>query len=133
MQNIHPPVVSSQIFSKMLRWQTSVTLITAGLAFLVAGQHAALSALLGGVAVIIGAYLGAKIARRSESTTQASAVLINLLKAEAVKILVIFLLLFLSFKLYEQLVPLALIVGLAAAALISGAAMAKLKASEIKI
>lgn len=133
MQNSDTTVVSSQIFSKMLRWQASVTLITVLLAFIVAGQHAAISALLGGVAVIVGAYMGAKIARRGEGKTEASAVLINLLKAEAVKILVIILMLFLSFKMYAQLVPMALIVGLAAAALISGAAMAKLKASEIKI
>jgi ATP synthase protein I len=48
-----------------------------------------------------------------------------MLKAEAVKILVIAVLLFLVFKLYQQLVPVALIAGLAAAALFSGAALAK--------
>jgi ATP synthase protein I len=44
-----------------------------------------------------------------------------MLKAEAVKILVIALLLFLTFKLYQQLVPIALILGLAASAILSGA------------
>lgn len=117
----------------MLRWQISVTLITAILAYLVAGQHAAVSALLGGLAVVVGAYMGARVAKRGEGKTQASAVLMNLLKAEAVKIIVIVALLFLSFKLYQQMVPMALIAGLAAAALFSGAAMARLNDANVNI
>jgi ATP synthase protein I len=50
-------------------------------------------------------------------------VLIRLLKAEAVKIVIIVLLLWLTFKFYSGLVPLALIIGLAGAALFSGAAI----------
>ena len=85
----------------------------------------------GGLAVIVGAFIGAKIAQRSKQ--DAAAVLINLLKAEAVKVLVIFVLLLMVFKIYKQLVPFALIAGLAAAALVSGAAMSKLDKTDIKI
>ena len=43
-------------------------------------------------------------------------------KGEAVKIFVIALLLFVTFKAYSDLVPMALIIGLAASAILSGAA-----------
>ena len=62
------------------------------------------------------------MARRGDNKKQAGAILIDLLKAEASKILVIDLLLWATFKIYTNDVPLALILGLAAAALLSGAA-----------
>jgi ATP synthase protein I len=75
-----------------------------------------MSAVLGGLA-------GAMIARSGDKKNNAGAILITMLKAEAVKIFVIALLLFLTFKLYnEHLVPIALILGLAASAILSGAA-----------
>lgn len=60
----------------------------------------------------------------------AGSMIVTLLKAEAIKILVIFLTLLLVFKVYAGLVPLALICGLGAAALLSGAAIFSIK--EIK-
>ena len=54
--------------------------------------------------------------------SQAGAILIAMLKGEAVKIFVIALLLFITFKVYSDLVPMALIIGLAASAILSGAA-----------
>lgn len=114
------------VFEKMLRWQISVTSIVVIIAFLLAGVHAGLSALLGGLSVVIGAFFASKVAQRSDNKSDASAILVNLLKAEATKILVIVVLLFITFKVYKQLVPFALIAGLAAAAIFSGAAMAKL-------
>ena len=119
------------VFSKMLRLQLIATVTVTVASFVISGLHAGLSAALGGAAVIIGAFFGSKIAQRSNK--QATAVLVNLLKAETVKILVIFVLLFIAFKLYRQLVPFALISGLAAAALISGAAMSKLDTTELEI
>lgn len=119
------------IFSKMLRLQIIATAVVAIAALVLAGASAALSAVAGGAAVIIGAFFAAKIAQRSKK--DATAVLINLLKAEAVKVLVIVVLLFITFKVYKQLVPFALIVGLAAAALVSGAAMSKLDKTDIEI
>lgn len=75
---------------------------------------------------MIGAYLASVVAKRGEGKTDASAILVNLLKAEAVKILVIIVLLVIIFGFYKQLVPFALIAGLAAAAIFSGAALSKL-------
>jgi ATP synthase protein I len=119
------------IFGKMLRLQLIATAAVTIVALLISGSHAGISAALGGLAVIIGAFVGAKIAQRNKK--DATAVLINLLKAEAIKILVIFVLLLITFKVYKQLVPFALIAGLAAAALLSGAAMSKLDKTDIKI
>jgi ATP synthase protein I len=115
----------------MLRLQLIATAAVTIVALLISGSHAGISAALGGLAVIIGAFVGAKIAQRNKK--DATAVLINLLKAEAIKILVIFVLLLITFKVYKQLVPFALIAGLAAAALLSGAAMSKLDKTDIKI
>lgn len=108
----------------MLRWQLSATAVVAVIALLISGLHAGISAVAGGLSVVIGAFVASKIAQRHKK--DASAILINLLKAEAVKILVIVVVLFITFKVYKQLVPFALIVGLAAAALFSGAAISKL-------
>jgi len=118
---------NSSVFSKMIRWQLMATLVVVVLAFLIAGKHAGVSALAGGFSVILGAFVASKIAQRSQNSGDATNVLVNLLKAEAVKILIIVALLFVTFKLYKQLVPFALIAGLAAAALLSGAAMSKLE------
>ena len=120
---------TADVFSKMLRLQLIATAVVVIAALLISGLHAALSASLGAAAVIIGAFFGSKIAQRNNK--EATAVLVNLLKAEAVKIVVIFVLLLIAFKLYKQLVPFALIAGLAAAALVSGAAMTKLDKLEI--
>lgn len=115
------------VFSKMLRVQTIATLAVAILAVFISGLHAAISALAGGGVVILSAFIASKIAERSANKKDASAILVNLLKAEAVKILCILVLLFVTFKVYKQLVPFALIAGLAAAALFSGAALSKFK------
>lgn len=115
------------VFSKMLRVQIIATLAVAVIALVVSSFHAGMSALAGGGTVIISAFIASKVAERTAKNKDASAILVNLLKAEAVKILCILVLLFLTFKLYKQLVPFALIAGLAAAALFSGAALSKFK------
>ena len=122
---------TAAVFSKMLRLQLIATAVVVIVSLLISGMHAGLSALLGGLAVIIGAFFGSKIAQRNNK--DATAVLMNLLKAEAVKVIVIFVLLLIVFKVYKQLVPFALIAGLAAAALVSGAAMSKLDKTDIEI
>jgi len=118
---------SVDVFSKMLKIQLIATIVVAAIAFVVAGLNAAISGVLGGASVLLGATAAAAIARRGASHVDATAILLNLLKAEAVKILVIIIMLIVIFKVYEQLVPFALIAGLAAAALFSGAALSKLK------
>lgn len=111
----------SQAFGKAARWQLIATVVAALIALVLAGRHGAVSALGGGAAVMLGSYAGAMLARHPGGTP--GAVLLTLLKAEAVKIMVIALLLLAIFKLYAGLIPLALIGGLACAALISGAAL----------
>lgn len=120
-----PSSADAQMYRKMLRWQVLASLVVAAISALLSGVPAGISALLGGVAVIIGAWFAARIAEKGQSKTQPTAVLLNLLKAEAVKILIVAVTLFAVFKLYQSLVPFALIAGLAAAALFSGAALAK--------
>ncbi|NOT14196.1 MAG: ATP synthase subunit I [Methylotenera sp.] len=110
----------------MLKIQLIATLAVAMLALVISGVSAAISAVLGGASVVVGAYVASLVAKRGAHHTDASAILINLLKAEAVKILVIIVLLFIAFSFYGQLVHVALIAGLAAAALFSGAALSKL-------
>ena len=119
------------IFSKMLRLQLIATAVVAIASLVISGLHAGVSALVGGAVVIVAAYVASKIAQRKSK--EATAALVNLLKAEAIKVLIIIMLLFLVFKVYKQLVPFALIIGLAAAALISGAAMSKLDETDIEI
>ncbi|MES2636048.1 MAG: ATP synthase subunit I [Pseudomonadota bacterium] len=122
---------SNNVFNKMLQWQLSATLVVMAVALIISGLHAGISALAGGLSVTIGAFFASKIALRSSK--EAATVLVNLLKAEAVKIVIIVVLLFITFKVYKQLVPFALIAGLAAAALFSGAAMSKLDKTELEI
>ena len=115
------------VFSKMLRVQMIATLVVVVISVAISGLHAALSSLAGGAIVILSAFIASKIAERSANKKDASSILVNLLKAEAVKIFCILVLLFVTFKMYKQLVPFALIAGLAAAALFSGAALSKFK------
>lgn len=117
---------SAEVFSKMLKVQFAATVLVAVVATVLSGIHAGLSALLGGGVVIVGAFFASAVAKRGKNKTEPSAVLINLLKAEAIKILVIIMLLFVTFMAYKQLVPFALIAGLASSALFSGAALGKL-------
>lgn len=111
----------------MLKIQVVATLSVAAVVFFISGFSASISAVLGGAAVVVGAFAATKVAQRTSGSTDSGAILVNLLKAEAVKILVIIMLLLIAFKFYTQLVPFALIAGLAAAALFSGAALSKLK------
>ncbi len=88
---------------------------------------------MGGGVVLVGSFFATRIAKRSENNTQASAILINMLLAEAVKILSIVLLLWLCFKLYaDHMVMMALFSALAAAAILSGTAVYALNSESDK-
>lgn len=113
---------TADVFRQVVKWQILATSAVALMAYFLVGPHGTLSALAGGAAAIIGGFTASCVAKHSDKKKQADAILINLLKAEAIKILVIVLLLWVTFKIYTNIVPLALIVGLAAAALLSGAA-----------
>ena len=117
---------TSEVFSKMLKIQLIATVVLAIILVAIFGKNAAISAVLGGLSVVSGAYCASLVSKRKINDQDASAVLVNLLKAEAVKILVIIVLLLLVFKFYMQLVPFALIAGLAASALFSGIALSKM-------
>lgn len=114
--------IISRAFSQAARWQIIATVLVAVVAFSLAGIHAAFSALGGGGAAILGGFAAVSLTRGRKADTAGSALLV-LLKAEAIKILVIAIVLLAIFKFYKGLVPLALIGGLACAALISGAAL----------
>jgi len=119
----------SRAFSKAVRWQIIITVLISGVSLLVAGVNAAISAIAGGASVIIGGLagmlgglVGMTMARRLNGLTP-SVVLMAWLKAEAIKVLVIVILLLVIFKYYRGLVPLSLIGGLAGSALASGAGL----------
>jgi len=122
---------ANNVFSRMLRLQLLATFTVALIAYIISGMHAGISALAGGLSVVLAAFFASKIAQRKHK--EAAVVLISLLKAEAVKVIVIVAILFVTFKVYKQLVPFALIAGLAAAALVSGAAMTKLDKTELEL
>lgn len=119
--------ITADVFSKMLKIQLIATVAVAVLLLITSGLHAAISAVFGGSAVLIGASIASLIAKLGAKNEDPTAILVNLLKAEAVKIIMIIVLLIIVFKVYTHLVPFALIAGLAAAALFSGAALSKLK------
>jgi len=112
----------SRAFRDAARWQTITTMFLVFTAWMLAGMHAAVSVFVGGLSVLIGGYVGVATIRHRGGLTP-GAVLMTLLKAEIIRITVISLLLLAAFKFYKGLVPLALIGGLAAAVLISGAGL----------
>jgi len=112
-----------QVFQRMIRLQIMATMVTTIAAYALAGLHGGFSAMAGGGAVVAGGMAASWMVSGNKQNQNAGTVLMKLLKAEAVKILVIVLVLGLVFKLYGGLVPWAMIVGLGAAALLSGAAI----------
>jgi ATP synthase protein I len=114
----------AELFKKTAKWQSISTFTVAFIAYWFAGLPGVISALIGGGAVLIGGFAAYRIAKRSENSIDSGAALINLLKAEATKILIIVILLWLGFKLAAgSIVPLAVMAGLAAAAILSGVAL----------
>ena len=112
----------SRDFSKAARWQIIITVFISGVSLLVAGMNAAISAIAGGASVIVGGFAGMMMARRPNGGT-AGTILFSMLKAEVIRLLVIAVILLVTFKYYQGLVPLSLIGGLAGSALASGAGL----------
>jgi ATP synthase protein I len=112
----------NQAFQKAARWQIIITITFCVVYLLFSSTNAAISSFLGGMAALVGGYAGVLMTRRRVEQS-AGSVLVTLLKAEITKIMVISLQLLLIFKLYNGLVPLALIGGLAASVLVSGAGL----------
>ncbi len=119
-------ITINQAYKKAARWQIIVTLFFCVIYLLFSTLNASISSLLGGATALIGGYCGVLMTQR-RTDQSAGSVLIALLKAEATKIMVISLLLLMIFKLYNGLVPMALIGGLAAAVLVSGAGLGAIR------
>jgi len=103
-----PGVISvrSKPVRAALKWQMLVTSALTLLAGAVAGAHGALSALLGGSVTILAGIACAVVASLSKPVTAGTA-LLGVLRAEAVKILVIVVLLSLVLTAYREVVLLA--------------------------
>jgi ATP synthase protein I len=111
---------------KMLLRQFIVLSILFVLSYYIYSTELALSIVLGFVAVIVGIVISTPLAKLKTKGLSASSVLVNILKAELVKLGVIILLLWLSFKFYSNLIPFGLMLGLIISALMSGLAISKL-------
>jgi ATP synthase protein I len=108
-------------FGNVLKWQLIAGLVVGASCYVLSTVEAAISAVVGVSSVVAGSFGAMYVVRKGQSDPMAA--LLGVLKAEALKIFIIAVLLFASFKLYSGLVPIALIGGLAVAALISGAAL----------
>ncbi len=110
-------------FEVMLRAQVLATVLVAIILLVISGANAGLSAMAGGTSVVLAAFIASKVAVSKRK--DAVSVLGSMLKAELIKIFLIILFLFITIKGFKELVPWALMIGLAVAAIISGAAMGK--------
>ena len=85
-----------------------------------------MSLLIGFGSVIGGFLLAFPIAKTNIKGQPGSAVVVNLIKAELVKLLFISVTLWAAFKFYDDIQPFGLVLGLAISALMSGLAISKL-------
>ena len=95
-------------FRTVLAWQGGWSVAAAILAGGLAGRHGALSAGLGGAIGLAGSFVFAWLVGRNRALT-AEGILLTALKAEAVKVLVLFGLLTLVLVLYKNVVVVGLI------------------------
>ena len=111
---------------KMLIRQIVVASILFFLSAYLYSINTAFSLLIGFASVLLGVIISTPLANLNKVGLKASAVLINILKAELVKLGVIIVSLWLAFKYYFDLQPFALILGLVISALMSGLAISRL-------
>jgi ATP synthase protein I len=123
-------ILTNRVFTAMLGWQTLATCVVSAIIFFIYGKHAAISAGLGGFSIIFAAAIASLIFVRNRNKHDAAAILVSLIVSEMVKLVFVFSFLILVFKYYKSLVPVALIIGLMAAVLVSGAAMSILVSKE---
>jgi ATP synthase protein I len=120
-KGLFPPYVKNMLI-KLSSISVILALIVSGFF----GLHAGISVLSGAFVVIIGLIVSTPIANKSRETNKASSIVMDALKAEGVKILIIILLLWVIFNFYEDKVPLAIVFGLAIAAIFSGIGLTKI-------
>lgn len=130
MNNKETGLTEENTFGGMLRSQLLATAAVAIIAFVISGMNASLSAIAGGLAVTLASFIASKVAVSKRQ--DAASVLGSMLKAELIKIVLIVLFLYIAIIKFEDLVPWALIIGLAAAAIISGASISK-RSKHLKI
>jgi F0F1-type ATP synthase assembly protein I len=112
---------------EMIRKLSFISLVLALLVSAIFGLHAGISVFCGASSVIIGLLISTPIANKARETEKASIILVNALKAEGIKIIVIFFLLWLAFSFYENIVPIAIVFGLSIAAIYSGIGVTKIE------
>ncbi len=95
--------IQSKPIRTVLRWQILATLALAALAGFLAGVHGALSAALGGALSVLAGWASATVATTGRMDS-AGGVLVTALKAEAVKLGTIGLLLWLVLATYGEVV-----------------------------
>jgi ATP synthase protein I len=99
---VHPPL-STKPYVTVLKWQALATGVIALIAYVWAGGHGALSALLGGLVNVTAGVVYAVIVFLGRSRT-ASGTMATMFRAEAGKILVIIVQLWLLLTTYENVV-----------------------------
>lgn len=112
-------------YKKMIVRQLSIGIIGVIILSLSFGIHVGVSFFAGILPIVLGVVIASPIAVKKNKGNPEK-IVINALKAEAIKILIILLVLWLEFKLYQELIPLALIIGLVFAAIISGMAISSI-------
>ena len=103
----------------MVYQQFLASLVVGILAGFIFNIHAGLSVLSGALPVIIGIVVATPIANLNKNKRSPGSIVKSALKAEAVKIAIIFIVLWLMYRFYVQLVPMALLIGLIMSVLIS--------------
>ena len=97
-------------FRTVLRWQLAATVVMALFGGLLAGPHGAISVFLGGVVVSVAAGVSVIVASLgARASTGPAGALLAMLRAEAVKIAVIVLLMWLVLSSYKNVVILGFI------------------------
>jgi ATP synthase protein I len=115
-----------QQIKKMVLRQFIVAIILFLLLVINYSMALGMSLLIGFGSVIGGFLLAFPIAKTNIKGQPGSAVVVNLIKAELVKLLFIILTLWAAYKFYDDIQPFGLVLGLAISALMSGLAISKL-------
>jgi ATP synthase protein I len=113
--------LSTKPIRRVLRWQAVVTISMAAVAWWWAGDHAALSAAFGGV-VNIAAVVVYAVVLGISNPSSAGATVAALFRAEASKILVIVVALWLVLTTYRDVVPVAFLTSFVTTVLLFGMA-----------
>jgi ATP synthase protein I len=113
--------ILSKPIRAVLRWQLIVTAVLAVSAGLIAGEHGALSAVLGGAVSVCAGWASALVAAKgkaAEGKVSAGGILFGALRAEGVKIGLIAILLWVVLANYAEVVMLAFLGSFVATILI---------------